>query len=118
MSITMAGLGVEKSVLAKRKISYLEKPLLDANIKDFAKMINKAAIKSKDVALSLAVQGVRGNITPKLIRTTLGNDIFDASGKMTKEAKKGILLGMINKGLPLDLKIKDSIDLFIKGMFS
>lgn len=106
--------------VAKRGISYLEKPLLDADIKDYAKMINKAAVKSKDFAFSLVEEGVRGNVTSKVISNKLdgSKDVFDFSGKLTDKAKAEMTEGMIKKGIPLDIKIKDALDLFIKGVFS
>lgn len=99
-------------------VNYLNKQMLKANIQDFANLINAIAAKSQDFALSLAEEGVRSDVTPAILRGQLSKDMFTSAGKMTKKAKQDMIVGMKLKGIPLDVKIKDAIDLVANGDFS
>ena len=86
-----------------RKISYLKKPMQQMTAKDMAKVLTKTAVKSKEVAMNLAAQGLRGNVTPTFAKKVLG-DIFDKSDVIKKEVAEG-LLGAFK--LPKDSSIGD-----------
>lgn len=76
-----------------KRISFFDKPLVGANVWDYAKLANETAKRSEKYALEIVSYGVRGNVDPKQVYKYLEGDvaIFDRkTGKMTELGKKEI----------------------------
>ncbi len=74
-------------------------PVVQANAREFAKMYNRAAQRSPELAMELMQSGIRGNVTAgNLIRITKDiaqTDIFDKqTQKLTNEGIKEVIKGL------------------------
>ena len=66
--------------------------MLNANITDLNKCVNKFAINNKSFAERLVFHNnVNNHITKKTLLYDLGFDIFDKEGKLTDEGKEAVL---------------------------
>ncbi len=76
-------------------VSLMDKPFYNIDAKEYAKVVNKTAQRSKKLAMDLVSDGIRGNVTEKDIIKNLNKaftGMFDEStGKLTSKGIKQML---------------------------
>ncbi len=84
------------------RVTYLDKPVSKINIGDFAKILQKTAIENRTVAAELAEEGVRQNVTPRVVRQVTdykGMSLFGPKGHLTKIGRKLFLEHFAEMGM-------------------
>ncbi|MFA7658173.1 MAG: hypothetical protein WCY19_01935 [Candidatus Gastranaerophilaceae bacterium] len=96
--------------------SYLQKSVQEMTIRDFARISNLAAIKSKSFAMDIAASGIRSDVTPEILRSQMPElvDTFLPSGELSKYAKEMVAYNIKNGLLPKNATIKDYLNDFLK----
>lgn len=87
-------------------VNIFNKPAYNMNANGYAKVLNEAAKRSKDFAMGLVSEGIRGNVTGRdVIRLTNGEALgmYDKKGNLTDFGTK-LMLESIKKvfGLSTD----------------
>lgn len=77
------------------QMSLLNKPVVETNARDMAKLMNKAACKSKELALEMVSEaGIRGNVKARDVIRMSNDDIpglYTESGELTKKGVKEMI---------------------------
>ncbi len=84
--------------------------MVDSNIKDVRKAVNRFACNNKSFAERLVFHnGIKGDITIKSVVEELGCDIFDREGKMTKDGFESVKEILRVNDLPSDATWYDAL---------
>lgn len=94
-------------------MSFLNKPLRKANIKDISSMLNVASVVSEKIITGLEARGVDCAVSPIALKA-LDSDVFTKSGDLTKAAKLRIGKFAKSFGFSNDMTIGDAINIIAK----
>lgn len=95
-------------------MSFLNKPLAKANIKDLSAMLNVGAVLSEKMRLNLAANGVDCAVNP-IVMKALSSDAFTKSGELTEKASQRIIEMAEANGHSPSMTIREALKMLTKN---